>query len=504
MNKFYLVFFLLLCFFPSIGKDTTLFKIITSPKPIKEIIKVNGKIIAKRIDGNFEFDGENFTKINLKNSNTNIIFNANKEWAQRVNPNLDFAHVELSNEGIFWVLIKNRFLYGFKISNKIKREFPNHSVRGIYVNGDSLFVSTYQGFYLAANPIFPEILKYSNSNIVLNNGYYYFIGNNERLYKMKTNGDTLVELFAGAFCKICNVSTVSFYKGKLYLGGEKGLGYYNEKGGLQTIQEGVAINSLHVLFGKLWAAADNGIYVLENESLVKISNVQSSTGLFLYDGNIVSTSYRGLWIFDVDNNRTTNILEGTRYEKIETDAFYADDYGNYWISTISGFLKYNVRSKNISVFLEGTEFNRRAYFFKGDTVLFGSNTEGLISFDIKDLIAEDGQYESTAENYSFLYMIIFLLTVSLMILLYFRTKQAVPDLPPVSLPDKSPVEGNYWVNLAQFIRENVDNVTVEEIRSHSGLTKHSFYSKFFQQFGKNPKEFLMEIKQMKLEEKQKK
>lgn len=504
MNKFYLVFFLLLCFFPSIGKDTTLFKIITSPKPIKEIIKVNGKIIAKRIDGNFEFDGENFTKINLKNSNTDIIFNANKEWAQRVNPNLDFAHVQLSNEGIFWVLIKNRFLYGFKISNKIKRELPNHAVRGIYVNGDSLFVSTYKGFYLAANPIFPETLKYSNSNIVLNKGYYHFIGNNERLYKMKTNGDTLIEIFTEAFCKICNISSVTYYNGKLYLGGEKGLGYHDGKGEIQIIQEGVAINSLHVLFGKLWVAADNGIYVLENESLVKTSNIQSSTGLFLYDGTIVSTSYQGLWIFDVDNNRTTNILEGTRYEKIETDAFYADDYGNYWISTISGFLKYNVKSKNISVFLEGTEFNRRAYFFKGDTVLFGSNTEGLISFDIKDLIAEDGQYESTSVNYPFLYAIIFLLTVSLLILLYYRTKMVTSDFAQVSVPNKSLMESNYWVNLEQFIRDNADNVTVEEIRSHSGLTKHGFYSKFFQQFGKNPREFLVEIKQMKLEKKQKK
>lgn len=66
------------------------------------------------------------------------------------------------------------------------------------------------------------------------------------------------------------------------------------------------------------------------------------------------------------------------------------------------------------------------------------------------------------------------------------------------------MESNYWVNLEQFIRDNVDNVTVEEIRNHSGLTKHGFYSKFFQQFGKNPREFLVEIKQMKLEEKQKK
>jgi hypothetical protein len=136
------------------GGDTTLYKIVTSPTSIRILTKVNGKVIVSRHDGVFEFDGENFIKTSIEEKNLKIIHKPNLEWARLVNPILNYAQVELSSDGIFWVLIKNRFFYGFKVMDKIKRSFPEHAVRGIFSKGNTLLVSTYSGFYLNSKRIY--------------------------------------------------------------------------------------------------------------------------------------------------------------------------------------------------------------------------------------------------------------------------------------------------------------------------------------------------------------
>ena len=106
---------------PLFGRDTTLYKIVTSTKPIRSLTKSNGNIIVTRYDGVFEFDGENFFKTSINKEKVKVINNVNENWAKLVNPKLDYAQVELSNNGIYWVLIKNRFIYGFKVTDKIKK-----------------------------------------------------------------------------------------------------------------------------------------------------------------------------------------------------------------------------------------------------------------------------------------------------------------------------------------------------------------------------------------------
>ena len=60
------VFLILLGFnIPLFGRDTTLYKIVTSTKPIRSLTKSNGNIIVTRYDGVFEFDGENFFKTSI-------------------------------------------------------------------------------------------------------------------------------------------------------------------------------------------------------------------------------------------------------------------------------------------------------------------------------------------------------------------------------------------------------------------------------------------------------
>jgi hypothetical protein len=184
---------------------------VSSPKPIKLLTKVSGKIVVSRYDGVFEFDGENFFKTKIKEEKIEVTKNSNENWAKLVNPKLDYAQVELSNDGIYWVLIKNRFIYGFKIADKLKKSLPDLAIRGIHANNHSLLVSTYNGFYLNQNPVFVDTLNYSNSNIIEEKGYYYFVGNSEMIYKMSTDGSELENVIhRNKLEKINNASAIIF------------------------------------------------------------------------------------------------------------------------------------------------------------------------------------------------------------------------------------------------------------------------------------------------------
>ena len=489
---------------PLFGRDTTLYKIVTSTKPIRSLTKSNGNIIVTRYDGVFEFDGENFFKTSINKENVKVTNNVNENWAKLVNPKLDYAQVELSNDGIYWVLIKNRFIYGFKIADKLKKSLPNLAIRGIYANNHSLLVSTYKGFYLNQKPVFTDILDYSNSNIIEEKGYFYFIANTEMIYKMKVDGSELVKIIdRNRLEKINNASVVIFHKGKLYIGGEIGLAVYDKYKKIKILKKGIAIHNLNIIHDKLWISASDGVYVIENNNLKKVFKINNSTGVFDLDGLIASTSFEGLWTYDIQKNRLKNILAGSPYEKIETDAFYEDNYGNFWISTINGIIRYHRDNKNISTFLEGTEFNRRSYFFKGDTIYLGSNGNGLISFDIKELIAEDGINTPSKEKFKFFYLASIIFMVGLLIVFFIRI-----IFKPVAIivdPPEEKVEADenvFFSSLENYIRDHIDEVNIDQIRYQSGLTKYAFYTKFVNHFGKNPKEYLSDIKAKVLKERQ--
>ena len=501
---FFIFFIFLSLNVPLFGGDTTLYKIVTSTKPIKSLTKLNGILIVNRYDGVFEFDGENFFKTKIKEDKIEVTKNSNENWAKLVNPKIDYAQVELSNEGIYWVLIKNRFIYGFKIADKLKKSLPNLAIRGIYANNHSLLVSTYKGFYLNQKPVFPETLIFSNSNIIENKGHFYFVANGEMIFKMSVDGSELEKIIhRSKLEKINNAAVIIFYKGILYIGGEKGLAFYDKNKKIQILKEGLEIHNMTIIKDKLWISASDGVYIIENKKLNKVFKINNSTGVFKLDDLIVSTSYEGLWTYDSQKNRLQNILAGSLYEKIETDAFYEDNYGNFWISTNNGIIRYHRDNKNIYTFLEGTEFNRRSYFFKGDTIYLGSNGNGLISFDIKELIAEDGINAPTKENFRFFYLATVIFMVGLLIVFFIRIISNPVDIIVDPPEEKVETDENvFFASLENYIRDHIDEVNVDQIKDQSGLTKYAFYTKFVNHFGKKPKEYLSEIKIKILQEKQ--
>ena len=218
-----------------------------------------------------------------------------------------------------------------------------------------------------------------------------------------------------------------------------------------------------------------------------------------------STGFEGLWEYDTELNKWSNIFKGTVYEDIETDALYADLFGNYWISTIDGMLKYNIKDKKITTTLEGTEFNRRSYFFKGDTLYFGSNSNGLISFEVENMISDDvmNSIEGKKGKFGYVLMVLFLISFLITFFIWwFKRKQMPAYNQDTSMQNKRTDTNKIFSELEIYIRNNIDDLNVDQIRYQTGLTKYAFYTKFQEYFGKKPKELIAEIKEQIIAENQ--
>jgi len=499
----------IICFFDLItlsGRDTTLYKIITSPTPVRHMTNIDGKIIVTRYDGIFEFDGENFKESSYGIKDITASLEKNEQWAKLADPKMDFAQVLLASDGIYWVLIRNKFLYGFRILDKIKRVLPEYSVRGIYITGDSVFVASYNGFYLGDKQIYKDTLLFSNSNFWIDKEHIYFSANYEdHVYRVDKQFANVEMVMPGKVKSkyIDHISSVSLFKGYLYVGGQHGFGRYSEKYGFELIDKKVVVSNIHIFNGELWLACVDGVYKLDDKKLIKKFKV-GSTGLFQVDQKLLSTSFKGLWEYNLLTNKIKNIFKGTIFEDIETDALYADPYGNYWISTIDGILKYNIKEKKITTLLEGTEFNRRSYFFKGDTLYFGSNSNGLISFDVENMISDDvmNAIKSKKGNFTFFLLALFLGGLLVALFIRLKRKQMTAYIHSPTIQNKKPDTNEIFSELETYIRKNIEDLNVDQIRYQTGLTKYAFYTKFQAYFGKNPKDLIAEIKEEILSEKQ--
>ena len=506
MTKYCLLFICLFCIITLSGRDTNLFKIITSSTPIRHMVNIDGKIILARYDGIFEFDGENFNKSSYEYSDLSASLEKNEQWAKLADPKMDFAQVQLSSDGTYWVLIKNRFLYGFRIIEKIKRILPEYSIRGIYVSGDSTYVATYNGFYLGNKQIYRDTLLFSNSNFWIDKEYIYFSANYEdHVYQVDKQFSNVKIIMPGELKNkfIANISSVAIFNEYLYVGGERGVGRFNEKSGFELVDKNIEVSNIHVIKGKLWLACADGIYVLEGEKLVRKFN-EGSTGLFPVGDKLFSTGFEGLWEYDAALNKWTNVFKGTVYKDIETDALYADLFGNYWISTIDGMLKYNIKDKKITSILEVTEFNRRSYFFKGDTLYFGSNSNGLISFEVENMISDDvmNSIDGKKGKFGYFLLVLFLISFLVTFFIWFKRKQMPVYIQDTSKQNKKSDTNKIFSELEIYIRNNIDDLNVDQIRYQTGLTKYAFYTKFQEYFGKKPKELIAEIKEQILSENQ--
>jgi len=484
---------LLLLPFGLIGQDTILSRIVTSYVPIRNIFSNEGKLYVQRYDGVHEFDGKDFRPANIPFPEVVTLKPDFKEWVKLINPKLEYGLVQLSNDGIYWVIVNNRFLYGFKIQHNIKQTLGNQSVRGIYRKGkDSLFAFTYKGLFLQGQQILKDTLVFSNTNLFAQGEYLYFAANHrDDLYRLHMGSLALEKFLAVDITRpIHKVSCLLFFQGAWFIGGEGGLlkvgdGRKPEQLSKHFIQHLVAIN------GELWVAAQEGLYQLVRGVLVKRASL-SCTGVFPNGNNLLVSSFHGLWSYDRKSRQIRNVLKGTRFENLETDAVYVDHYGNYWMSSIDGIIRFDPSGKRFAQLMEGIEFNRRAFFFASDTLYFGSFGLGLIQFQEEDFIGENVMITRPEKGFQgFGYYFLISLVVASSIFYGVRRWRMAQETP---IKRTLPQELEVFRELEIYIRNNALHLNVDQLLERSGLTRYAFYDRFPRYFGKKPKQYLEEAK----------
>lgn len=533
----YKLFWIFILFSVSIrAQDTVLVKIITSPNPIRELITDSyGRIYVKTTKGVFEFDGENFleTDIKLPVNETMVYYEGqitttealnrkgihfnynhkNDEWSEKVGSQFGVAKV-MSNTGIYWVLSQHKFLYGFKILNNFNNSFHDLSTRGLYFDGEKLWVATYKGVFRGDVRMFPDILEYSSTNFSLFNDQLYFGGNRD-VYRYDFEKDKLeVVLLENGLKRIGEVSVLVEFKGDLWIGGTEAIGKYDANG-LQIKHSGLKVNNLNKIFQKLWISADQGLFYLEEsnpDELKEVKGLKNVTGAFEFGEKVLLTSYHGLWEYDLKTGGLKNLLTGTPYADTETTGVLGDNAGNLWIATSEGILCLRILSGEIIRYLENYEFNRRSYLKLGNSIYFGA-VQGLVQFNYEDFIKSQIPQTSVQRDVPqnnkmpFGYWMIFataLITLGGSFIYFKITRRKDFNEKINQLKDEELPEGNLtFEKMEAYILEHIDTVNVDQLRMATGMSKYAFYMGFERYFGKTPKEVIFEIKQAVAQQKRK-
>jgi hypothetical protein len=518
------------------AQDTLLVKIITSQYPIRELVSdVYGRVYVKTTQGVFEFDGEHFieTDIQLPVNETmvyyegslttleslrsrGILYSYNHDpdgWSLKVNSPVGVTKV-LSNKGIYWVLFQHKYLYGYKILNNFKISFKETSSRGLYFDGQHLWVGTYDGIYRDGKRVLPDNLNFSNTNFTVFKDHLYF-GGNQSLYRYNFERDKIeLVLIEKELKRLIEISSLVEFNNQLWIGGIDGIANYDGNG-LKIIKNGFKVNNLSKLFQRLWISTDQGAFYIDEskpEELNQIKGLVNVTGAFEFGEKILFTSFHGLWEYDFKSNSFKNLLDKTNFSDVETTGVIGDNAGNLWIATSQGILCLRILTGEVFQYLENYEFNRRSYLKLGNLIYFGA-VQGLVHFNFEDIIkSQTVQNLSISNEFEpkstpFWVWIIFFSTLFmfLSVIIYFRSvrKRAFNDR-IIQLQNEELHDGNLTFDkMEAYILEHIDSVNVDQLRLATGMSKYAFYMGFERYFGKTPKDVIFEMKKVVAQQKRK-
>jgi hypothetical protein len=426
----------------------------------------------------------------------------NKNWKDLAKSKLDVKKVKDKN-GLHWVLVNSRFLYGYEIINAFNTTYQGLSPRGLFYQDSVFWVATYAGIFHNGKNLCSGVEKcYSNTNFLSENNQIYFGGGNHLIKYDIDNEifDTLInKTFFGQYNEI---SSVQKTENQFLIGSSKGL-YVYDNNQRNQILENTEIHSIKLYEDTFYVAAQNGIHLLpdndDNLNIVRSINFEGPIEVFPIKDQLFITSFAGLWV--VRDNKLENIFANTPYKDIQTVAIIDDDYGNLWISTEMGILLYNPTNKRINHFLDKYEFNRRSYLKVGEHIYFGG-IQGLVSFDPTEInnwvrvLGENLNQKSDSSNINLIWLSLFgtIVVISILvryILVYRKDDKLYRSLSSSDI-DQSPIKVE---DIEDFIRENLDTINVDQIRFATGLTRYTFYKRFEAVYGKSPKELIKELQE---------
>lgn len=353
--------------------------------------------------------------------------------------------------------------------------YRNHSIRSISQN----FTGTYSGIYYRGRKMpVPPFPPFTDGHIRELNGKVFIPFDSLSVFDQGSS-DATPQRLNGMFPKgmdLLETNDIRYVSSiKSYLISTSRFLYLMDSAGrsFKTIvqvskAEGPVTNLFHT--GHLvYFAAQNRIFTYNFydkqksgwETLPEPIMDGAINGLFHY---ILCPS--GLYEY----NRETPIRKILALQRAHTLLSNRD--GELIIGTDAGLYHYDLRKKELSVLVDGVEFNRRALFLDGN-ILYAGSINGLYTLDnghIADLI-RNRTYENpevSSPRYLWPALAISIIISLVTGMLYLRARRQIREVEDLltDAPEGSVRPVFSKEDIEQYIRENLTNVSLKSIKEH--------------------------------------
>ena len=486
------------------GQDTVFVQKHWFDKPVKNVFLADKEVHVKTGNDLFVLKNEKWKRVDLK-FDKNFVFYSNGFYQSEFLPEEykisaeSMAHLIPQKSLINCTMVRtiNQLfisvggsLFEYEIRPYFTIEYPNTSIRNVYLDEKFNTVSTYSGIFVN-DTLRQKYPPYSNGHFVKIKGEYYLC--TDELYKVVSEDSVyLIEtgqnVFAGHSRKLLE------WQGKVYSLNTNSINEFQKNQDLLPIHKGFDYSDLEILDSLLvFSTYEGKLFSYNGTDVVELASINSRIReIFISDSWIYIAADNGAFKMQPNNpSELIRVLDADNCVDIEQDRFK-----NLWIATENGLTLIPKSNQKPVTLVSDVEFNRYAMTLYEDKIYAGS-INGLFVFDIYTIergflpiyyqMVSDQQSvfrKKMIQGFLVIGIPLFLLGISL-----FKMVQNKKQI------EISPKQESRKLGLEQIKTDIISNklISVEALAQHY-QTNPVQLNRRFKQLGTTPGKFLKKVK----------
>lgn len=481
----------------AVAADTSLVKMVTSPSLISQMaLGENGYVLIERNDGIFEFNGEGFqpSALNFKRTSKLLAVSVDHLEDDLSLSNFSQDEIFLDKKGIYWVCLNGKFLLGYRINHSFTKESHFGNVVQLATNRNQLVILSKNQLFEDGNSIATPVHPSEIRNIAISKGTVLVASINKvftiakgiedwkTIFTLENAQDSIIDMvpFGEEFLVLTNkYLSILEREGalKFQMPNELQLNQFLESDSSLFLSNGSGIFDYTTNYPNNMGNWKETFFVEDAVAMVSIGEVRYAIG----KKEILKEEKRGKWAEWMTN-------QNFNYKSIL--GAIKDDYGFLYLLMENGLIRLDPQNLNWSEYLSTIPMNKQAIaVFRGKIYL--GTAFGLYQTSQQDLIFTGTEME-LEEKLSPLWLVVGLLSLLLGIGSWVGFKRRKS----LNKEEEKEVEREFTFEeqVEIYVKENIDDINVDELREHLNLTRYMFYNLFDQNFGVSPKVYINQIK----------
>lgn len=435
-----------------------------------------------------------------------------KVWLSHIPGDNERVSVARDKFNRYWVCSGTQ-IFIFSIENRFNQILDGYSTRGIFQDGENLYVNTYElgilknGKSLFKSPAFAqgEIKKFGESIYFAWDGVirYEPLTGKRKTIKFEKNNRKVHK-----FPWPEKIETLHQINDTIWAGTTMGLGYiendslilitaYPNVQDLVPYNEGLLIagNKLSIppiLSDSTYFRDCEGMYIWKNKLLTKLALPELNYSQILqHHSKYYLASDSGIVIWDGANNISW-ITEDDGLSDNRTCTMAIDEQGFLWVSTFSGLNRINLNDLKINTYLNNIEFNYRSVF-QNDSLIFMGGLQGIYIFNPKDFIGDDIIEQPKLNSRQLIILISIGLTLLIVILFFIIKLSYHRKLIEKDAKIREEKKKNFLMSVEQVFFTTDMTLTVKTLAEVMKVSERSLYRNF-KNYEITPGAFLKELR----------